>query len=101
MKELPEWTVCGGCLLRVPVSGDHHCDLIAQLKGSVNRVLIDLQDEFNRNFELQAANFMMFKNNIEIRINSIVENINDICRDVIKMQVDIEDLKIKLKLNEK
>lgn len=46
-----EWTICGKCLLRVPINGihgDHLCDIVQQLKKSFNFALSEIQNEFHK-----------------------------------------------------
>ena len=51
MGEL-EWTVCARCLLRVPVTIGHNCELICQLKHSINRDLSATQADIDMRFRL-------------------------------------------------
>lgn len=40
-----DWTICGKCLLRVPLYGDHLCEIMQQLKKNFNDTLSAIQKD--------------------------------------------------------
>lgn len=51
-----EWTLCGKCLMKVPVTGEHLCEIIQQLKFKFNSALLDLHNKYEKRIDkLESA----------------------------------------------
>ncbi|HWY33269.1 MAG TPA: hypothetical protein VNX68_01405 [Nitrosopumilaceae archaeon] len=60
--EVKDWTICGHCNMKVPVNGDHLCEMIQQLKSSINSALSANQQEYK---------------NLSERLDERVQNLED------------------------